>query len=192
MTFELNFLREAFKNEKVPECKTCTANMQRSQVLFDQSHIEWEQITDPMGKKLRVFTHKANLHNSGSIPGGFWGDSTCQSHSGGDTCSPLRRRTLTASSISLSARLTFCTSAWGCLQQDVAAQAISSTFPEGPLRKRDTSDRGNSGSSCDETFTFPLDFFFLVSQPLPLRSSHHFLLAVLFFSSKLENHCCVC
>lgn len=93
---------------------------------------------------------------------------------------------LTASSISLSASLTFCTSAWGCLQQDVAAQAISSAIPEGPLRKRHTADPGNSGSSCDETFTFPLDFFFffhIVSPPLPQRKSRYFLLAVLFFFS---------
>lgn len=92
---------------------------------------------------------------------------------------------LTASSISLSASLTFCTSAWGCLQQDVDAQAISSALPEGPLRKRHTADPGNSGSSCDETFTFPFDFFFLriVSPPLPQRKSRYFLLAVLFISS---------
>ncbi len=35
-------------------------------------------------------------------------------------------RALTASSVWLSARLTFCPSAWGCLEQDVATQAISS------------------------------------------------------------------
>lgn len=105
---------------------------------------------------------------------------------------------LTASSISLSASLTFCTSAWGCLQQVLAAQAISSALPEGPLRKRHTADPGNSGSSCDETFTFPFDFFFFLPycqpSPPPEKESLFSACCTFYFlmKSKLGNNCCVC
>lgn len=71
---------------------------------------------------------------------------------------------LTAPSISLSAHLTFCTSAWGCAEQDVATQAISSNLPKDPPRKPDINDPGNGGPSCDDTFSWFFVFccFFLI------------------------------